>query len=112
MKHGDKGKKAAKAVQASGKKSGSKEALTKTGIKEAGSAAKSSKEAGAKKAGAKAPEKVPAKTAAKAESKASSGNGKAGKVIEGPVSFNNPIVANAFKRAVKKYPNAFRRLTD
>jgi len=27
-------------------------------------------------------------------------------------SFNNPIVATAFKRAVKKFPNAFRRLTD
>ena len=27
-------------------------------------------------------------------------------------SFNNPVVATAFKRAVKKYPNAFRRLTD
>jgi hypothetical protein len=30
---------------------------------------------------------------------------------DGP-SFNNPIVATAFKRAVKKFPNAFRRLTD
>ncbi len=27
-------------------------------------------------------------------------------------SFNNPVVATAFKRAVKKFPNAFRRLTD
>jgi hypothetical protein len=27
-------------------------------------------------------------------------------------SFNNPIVASAFRRAVKKFPNAFRRLTD
>ena len=30
---------------------------------------------------------------------------------DGP-SFNNPIVATAFKRAIKKFPNAFRRLTD
>jgi hypothetical protein len=29
-----------------------------------------------------------------------------------PFSFNNPIVAAAFRRAVKKYPSAFRRLTD
>ena len=28
------------------------------------------------------------------------------------VAFNNPAVAAAFKRAVKKYPGAFRRLTD
>ena len=27
-------------------------------------------------------------------------------------SFNNPIVAAAFRRAVKKYPSAFKRLTD
>jgi hypothetical protein len=37
-------------------------------------------------------------------------NGK-GRGADSP-AFNNPIVANAFKRAVKKYPNAFRRLTD
>ena len=29
-----------------------------------------------------------------------------------PFSFNNPVVAAAFRRAVKKYPSAFRRLTD
>lgn len=28
------------------------------------------------------------------------------------LTFNNPTVAGAFKRAVRKYPNAFRRLTD
>ena len=27
-------------------------------------------------------------------------------------SFNNPVVAAAFRRAVKKYPSAFKRLTD
>ena len=26
--------------------------------------------------------------------------------------FTNDAVGNAFKRAIKKYPNAFRRLTD
>jgi hypothetical protein len=31
---------------------------------------------------------------------------------DGSPSFNNPTVASAFKRAVKKFPNAFRRLTD
>ena len=38
----------------------------------------------------------------------------AGKPQRGPEGFtiSNPIIAAAFKRAVKKYPNAFRRLTD
>jgi hypothetical protein len=30
----------------------------------------------------------------------------------GAPAFNNPVVATAFKRALKKFPNAFRRLTD
>ncbi len=30
---------------------------------------------------------------------------------EGP-AFTNPLVAAAFRRAVKKFPTAFRRLTD
>lgn len=30
----------------------------------------------------------------------------------GEVQFNNPAVAAAFKRAVKKYPAALKRLTD
>ena len=35
-----------------------------------------------------------------------------GRASDGGPSFNNPVVANAFRRAVKKFPNAFRRLTD
>jgi hypothetical protein len=116
MKHGDQAKKAAKAVKASGKKTSPKEALAKSSKDKSGAQAKSSsgKEAVAAKSSGKAPAaKVPAKAAAKAEtgSKAGGGNGKA-KAPDGPVSFANPVVANAFKRAVKKYPNAFRRLTD
>ena len=26
--------------------------------------------------------------------------------------FSNPAIANAFRRAIQKYPNAFRKLTD
>ena len=33
-------------------------------------------------------------------------------VGDGNGSFNNPTVAAAFKHAIKKYPNAFRKLTD
>ena len=33
--------------------------------------------------------------------------------VEGNLyAFTNPAIESAFKRAVKKYPNAFRRLTD
>jgi len=144
MKHGDQAKKSAKAVQASGKKSSSKEAVAKTS-KESGSgkAKTSSKEAGpkagAKKAGGKNVESVkgasvksaagveapaktatktaPAKTAVKAPGKDAvkagiGGNGKTKVVDSGGPSFANAIVAAAFKRAVKKYSAAFRRLTD
>ena len=45
---------------------------------------------------------------APAGGKSDSGKGRGNE----PGSFNNPIVANAFKRAVKKYPSAFKRLTD
>ena len=36
----------------------------------------------------------------------------AAKARAGEFSFNNPVVAAAFRRAVKKYPSAFKRLTD
>jgi hypothetical protein len=126
MKHGDNAKKSAKAVQASGKqgsKSSSKEAVAKTSSKESGSSTKSqsgSKEAGpkagAKKAGVEAGAKASAKTAAKAPAREAAdkngGNGKAKVVDSGGPSFANPIVGASFKRAVKKYATAFRRLTD
>ena len=50
------------------------------------------------------------KGSAKASVPTSKGNGK-GRSGDA-VAFHNPIVAAAFKRAVKKYPTAFRRLTD
>ena len=100
MKHGDKAKKTTKAKASIKKAIGKVAAKIKasTGIR--------------KEASPKAPAKgSPAKsTAAKPDP---GGNGK-GAVPRnaGPVTFSNPIVGNAFKRAVKKYPTAFRRLTD
>lgn len=44
----------------------------------------------------------------RAGGKSDSGKGRGNE----PGSFNNPVVGNAFKRAVKKYPSAFKRLTD
>ena len=46
---------------------------------------------------------------AAAKPKAVVNNGRTGPE---PGGFSNAAVAAAFKRAVKKYPNAFRRLTD
>jgi hypothetical protein len=104
MKHGDKAKAKSAKTKASGKEAGSKKV-----------AAKSSK--GAEKTGGKAVKaggsKVVPKAAAKAgpSGKADNGKGK-GVVAPGGINFSNPVIAEAFRRAIKKYPSAFRRLTD
>ncbi len=92
MKHGDKAKSKA-ASKASGKKSSQ-------------GSAKSSKVAQV----VKGKKHETGGKAAKAGAKAG-GNGK----TRGPADaggFTNPVIAAAFKRAVRKYPNAFRKLTD
>jgi len=91
MKHGNKKGKAKAKATPSGKK-------RKTATK-----SKASPGGGAKKVAAKAPA---ARPVSKADGKGRGRNG------GDAVTFNNPVVAAAFKRAVKKYPNAFRRLTD
>jgi hypothetical protein len=86
MKHGRKEKRKATATP-SGKKSSSK----------AGTKSKAS----------------PGVSVKKSSSKAAPTGGKSnGKGRGDTISFNNPVVANAFRRAVKKFPTAFRRLTD
>jgi hypothetical protein len=109
MKHGDKAKaKAAKASKPSDKKSSSKaaskkgggsKAVPKSSAKKAGSSEKGT----AKKAGGEVRGAPAAKIAA---------NGRGRSAGDDAVSFANPVIAAAFKRAVKKYPNSFRRLTD
>ena len=89
MKHGDKAK--GKASKASGKK-----------------ASKASASGKARAAETKGKQAAP-KTVPKAS--ATDGKGKVRPTGEGP-HFSNPIVGAAFKRAIKKFPNAFRRLTD
>jgi len=96
MKHGDKAK--AKSAKAASK-----------------SSVKSSKAAGASKSGSKAGAtlKGPSQKAPPAKSVAPPGNGKPkGRVVPDESGFSNPVVGNAFKRAIKKFPTAFRRLTD
>ena len=119
MKHGDKAKgKASKASKTSGKK-----VSQAVGVKaKSGESKGSDAKAGSKveKSAAKAPAKAEsgkggsAKAGTKAGSaRAPEGNGGSrARAANGGDGFGNPIVAAAFKRAVKKYSNAFRRLTD
>jgi hypothetical protein len=93
MKHGHKEKGKAKATH-SGKKSSTK----------AGTKSKATQSAHGKKGSPK--------IAANADSNKSNGKNRGRSPADNVISFNNPVVAAAFKRAVKKYPSAFRRLTD
>ncbi len=101
MKHGDKAKAKSAKAKASGKEASSK----KAGAQSSKSAEKSSKAA---KATAPKEKSIP-------PTPKSGGNGK-GKTarppVPGPAGISNPVIAEAFRRAVKKYPTAFRRLTD
>jgi hypothetical protein len=116
MKHGDKAKgKASKASKTSDKKvskaGGSKSKAPETKGREAKASSKVEKSAA--KAGGKGPSKGLGKgTAAKAGSASRAPEGNGARAATGDVSFGNPIIAAAFKRASKKYSNAFRRLTD
>lgn len=127
MKHGDKNAKTAKAVgQASGKKGGSqdvREAVkTSKGSQAAGKGGEAGKEtrkasdtskkqqAGPKAGGAKTLPETGAKGGGKEAGPGLRPSGKAGPPVR--EGFSNDVIAGAFKRAVKKYPNAFRRLTD
>ncbi len=93
MKHGDKAK-SKKASKASGKKS-SKAVASKS----AAQSGKAKKQAASKKND-------------KQSSRAGNNGKPRARLTPDSITFTNPVVANAFKRAVKKYPNAFRRLTD
>lgn len=115
MTHGDQAKaKAAKSSQASASTKSSK---TGGKVDKAGKSGKADKivvkkqQSGGEKSAAR-PQKagVPSKEA---------GNGAKGKARPAEVAaadatpgFTNPAVAAAFKRALKKYPNALRKLTD
>ena len=81
----------------------------KHGHKEKGNKAK------AKPSGKKSSSQSKASPSAKKAVPASKSNDKdknRGRIAPDTISFNNPVVASAFRRAVKKYPTAFRRLTD
>ena len=110
MTHGDK----SKAKKTASKASASQKSKAVQAGKSAknGKSSKTGKENGAKKASPKAAEKAsPASKASPAK-----GGGDAKLKARGPAgdapAFTNPLVGAGFKRALKKYPNAFRRLTD
>jgi len=77
------------------------------------------KKAKAKPSGKKASKSKPAQAAKSKKGSVaaaparggSNGKGRGRGGPDGP-TFNNPVVATAFKRAIKKFPNAFRRLAD
>jgi hypothetical protein len=84
------------------KEKGKKAKAKPSGKKSSPPASKSSQSVQSKKSGG----------AAATVSKAGADGKNRGRTAPDGPSFNNPIVASAFKRAVKKFPNAFRRLTD
>ncbi|HYC59734.1 MAG TPA: hypothetical protein VEK79_09225 [Thermoanaerobaculia bacterium] len=135
MTHGDKTKaKAAKSNKASGKKAGAQggengkivKAGAQSSSQKAGSQAgkvdkgSSQKAAAGKKGSGSAPAKESAadsqtKTDSKTKSSGTPPRSPAGKANSGGeagTGFNNPIIHAAFKQALKKYPNALRKLTD
>jgi len=123
MTHGDKAKaKTAKSSQASAAKT-SPQGGAKAGGKVVQSGKSSGKETtpsgGAPSKSKKQPgaeESSPLKKVASSKEAGSDGKGKAGKQaarpVEAPGSFTNPVISSAYKHAVKKYPNALRKLTD
>jgi hypothetical protein len=119
MTHGDKAKaKTAKSSKASAPKPSSKAGENGKGALKAG--AESSKGPGkdtsqASPAKLRSGEKAAAGSRGRAKELASESKGKgrvAAAVTEDEAPFNNPVIADAFKHALQKYPNALRKLTD
>jgi hypothetical protein len=120
MTHGDKAKaKAAKSSKASVKEAGTQggdNGKSKT-VSQAGKGSKAG-EAGAKgesssKTGS---EKAAASPKDSGKGKGSAASAKGSTARNSPAAesggFNNPVIGAAFKQALKKYPNALRKLTD
>jgi hypothetical protein len=115
MTHGDKEKaKAAKSSKASGKKAGENGKSKAVSQAQSGKApSKGSKEAGSKTGKAAGKNEGSAKTGVeKQKSSASDTKAKNNAAPAENGGFANPVIAAAFKQALKKYPNALRKLTD
>ena len=115
MTHGDKAKaKAAKSNKASVKKAGSqggengKSKAVQSGKTSQGGKAGEGVKAGAEKAAAKKGSGPAKDSASRAEPKTKGSPAPA----DTAGSFSNPAISSAFRQALKKYPNALRKLTD
>lgn len=110
MTHGDKAKaKAGKKSQASAKARGSKSGENGKGSS-AKAGAKSGKAEAGKKGGAQKSRGATGKAVAPKDRASEAGAHAKGR--GDATAFGDPRIATAFKHAVKKYPNAFRKLTD
>jgi hypothetical protein len=117
QKDGDEGSKAGKTVaekNGNGKTGPSKESVVQAGSK---TSPKESSKAGGSKAGesreAGAPKSIAEKNRVSSSKESRSekrGRPAAPAANSGP--FSNPVLADVFSRAIEKYPNAFRKLTD
>lgn len=115
MKHGDKkGNSVKAATHASAKEKrveggGKKGPASKTGGKAGSGKVKAEAKAGGKGSSKAASEKQSAGKAADAAAQSRTAGKRA---VPEDVAFANPAVAAAYKRSLKKYGNAYRRLTD
>lgn len=123
MTHGDKAKaKTGKSSQASGNQKSSPAAgKSAQGVEGSGQGGRQSgkadkiavkKQNGGEKGGLPAPAAKKGGAASPSAKEAGSDRSKGRSAAEDAVAFSNPAIAAAFQRAVKKYPNAFRKLTD
>lgn len=101
MKHGHKAKEAKAKALDKDRTAKSGKAPSKKAVKASGAKIPIAKKAAGKETGKQADASASGKGAAKGRAK----NGDA-------VAFTSPAVASAFKRAVKKYATALKRLTD
>jgi hypothetical protein len=121
MTHGDQAKaKTAKSNKASAKKSNGKSAVQvsqsgkvsgKKAVEGTKSGKAAAKETGSEKEGRR-PSPPQVATAKESGTGTKGAKGRAAASPDDATGFSNAAVAAAFKHAVKKYPNAFRKLTD
>jgi hypothetical protein len=111
MTHGDKAKaKAGKGSQTSGAKSGTKSSRSRQAE---GKTSKSVKAVKTAQAGSKKSLPIAKKVGSRAGSAKVAGTSGAAKAGSGSgAEFANPLVAAAYRRALKTYPGAFRKLTE
>lgn len=104
MKHGHKAKEAKAKALDKDRTAKSGKAPSKKSVKTSGAKIPIAKKAAGKTAGKEAGRQTDT-AAGKAAGKGRVKNGE-------PIAFTSPAVASAFKRAVKKYATALKRLTD